>query len=566
MNVLNADYPFDSFTYADWQSLLGKKGRDIIEELTADIGDLHLHPFYNYESASDFRDSVHRLLVQARMHERAWQRSITVSVNDINLQRITADMVQSESVDRLLIDDPDQVSEAAMSEVLKFIEKLTLPVDLTLYPGGSHAPLNQFDTLYLQPFASQRFSHQAAIEPEAMPDMLRDYPLLSIAVDASHYPDFGLSPDLTLAFIMAEAIETIQSLCRTEDDLNALLDRFRFRFSSTSHFLTDVAMLRATRYLWHQILRRYQIDPKPIRIDVEPARWTQIPLDVETNVLRQTTAVMSAVMGGADRISTRAYSAGNQSDPMWTAMQIQNLLMHESQLHQVIDPLNGAYAVEHLTDQLIHNTWKHLRHIEGTGGFRLMLADGRFDRALTSAAADLQQSVSSGQRKLIGLNFQPNPKDHPNHLKTPPGRAIHYWQSAANAILHLRARVAEYEFPAIIRIETGAPGVRTERSNFIRNLLQVGGIESSAMNASTSEELNAQIPHGSILFVCGDDAGITEFFTQLSGMITTVYVIGPVSAKVQGTLIEGGAAGVIEPDINVHAFLDEFVEQYGVSL
>ena len=88
-------------------------------------------------------------------------------------------------------------------------------------------------------------------------------------------------------------------------------------------------------------------------------------------MLRVMSAGFGAIIGGADYITTRAFTHtlgtptafGNR-----IARNMQLMMMEESHLGQVQDAAYGSYFHERMTDQLAHAAWAEFQQIEADGG------------------------------------------------------------------------------------------------------------------------------------------------------------------------------------------------------
>jgi methylmalonyl-CoA mutase len=77
---------------------------------------------------------------------------------------------------------------------------------------------------------------------------------------------------------------------------------------------------------------------------------------------------MSAVLGGADRLTVLPYDAGREAQATYPqafsrrmARNVQHLLKMESGFDQLADPAAGSYYIETLTRQLAERAWTEFR-------------------------------------------------------------------------------------------------------------------------------------------------------------------------------------------------------------
>lgn len=129
-----------------------------------------------------------------------------------------------------------------------------------------------------------------------------------------------------------------------------------------SYFL-EIARLRAIKLLWFNVLKAWGV---PLQSPVINARFQPEAYsdDLYTNMIRATTMAMSAVQGGADRLTVLPYDAGREARADYpqafarrVARNVQHLLKMESSLDEVPDPAAGSYYIETLTRQLAEKAW-----------------------------------------------------------------------------------------------------------------------------------------------------------------------------------------------------------------
>jgi methylmalonyl-CoA mutase len=90
--------------------------------------------------------------------------------------------------------------------------------------------------------------------------------------------------------------------------------------------------------------------------------------DPNTNLLRQTTEAMSAIIGGIDRLIIHPFDAcsldGSSEFTERIALNISNLLQDESYFSAVADPLGGSYAIESLTEEISVQGWNLFKQMD----------------------------------------------------------------------------------------------------------------------------------------------------------------------------------------------------------
>jgi hypothetical protein len=114
----------------------------------------------------------------------------------------------------------------------------------------------------------------------------------------------------------------------------------------STHYFEEIAKFRALRRLFSE----------PIRIVAITAREHQTIYDPHVNLLRATTAAMSAILGGCDALVVRRFDEerGNDSGELarQLALNTQLLLREEAGFGGLVDPAAGSWYLESLTQQI----------------------------------------------------------------------------------------------------------------------------------------------------------------------------------------------------------------------
>ncbi len=138
------------------------------------------------------------------------------------------------------------------------------------------------------------------------------------------------------------------------------------QFSMTvgkSYFL-EISKLRAFKLLWLNILEGWQVAPVLPKINVEFLRAAYSD-DLYKNMIAATSMSMSAVLGGANRLTVLPYDFERENLAKYPqnfsrriARNVQHLLKMESGFHEISDAAAGSFCLEKLTRQLAESAWK----------------------------------------------------------------------------------------------------------------------------------------------------------------------------------------------------------------
>ncbi|MDX1476612.1 MAG: methylmalonyl-CoA mutase family protein [Saprospiraceae bacterium] len=125
-------------------------------------------------------------------------------------------------------------------------------------------------------------------------------------------------------------------------------------------YFLEIARLRALRILVNNARQALKAE-WPFTIETHFAPDALLP-DPDQNMIRMGSLTLSAILGGADRIYTRAVDAGTVPNDFQRRMarNVHHLFRYESHIDKMHDPVAGAYYFEKLTRQIVEQVWARL--------------------------------------------------------------------------------------------------------------------------------------------------------------------------------------------------------------
>lgn len=138
-------------------------------------------------------------------------------------------------------------------------------------------------------------------------------------------------------------------------------------YAGPSYFV-EIAKLRAFKLLWLNLLQAWNAEVRHPFLDLRfyPGAYTG---DLHSNMICATTMAMSAVLGGANRLTILPCDAGRKEDPAYPrafarriARNVQHLLQLETGFNQLADPAAGSFYIEKLTQQFASAAWNLFRN------------------------------------------------------------------------------------------------------------------------------------------------------------------------------------------------------------
>ncbi len=246
-------------------------------------------------------------------------------------------------------------------------------------------------------------------------------------VDGSSVQQAGGTTWQELAIALAEGHEILVKLLDRGMDCDVAASSVHFTFGIGSKYFFELAKLRAFRTCWAQIVSAYS--PKvagsmAATITARTGFLNTSLKDPYTNLLRQTTEAMSAVLGGVQHLNIQPYDwYSTDQNTVFTrrmATNISLLLKEESYLQIVLDPAGGSYALDSLTDTIAERAWSSFQWIERSG----TISNAEVRRTLSSEieekAAMRVAEIQDKTEKRIGINIFPNPEQITNNWTALP--------------------------------------------------------------------------------------------------------------------------------------------------
>lgn len=241
----------------------------------------------------------------------------------------------------------------------------------------------------------------------------------SISVSGYHMQEAGATPDIELAYTLADGLEYV----RAGIDVGLNIDDFAPRISffwavGMSHYM-EIAKLRAARLLWSRLIAPFKPkDPRSLRLRThcQTSGWSLTAQDVYNNVVRTCTEALAAAQGHTQSLHTNSLDEALALPTDFSARIARNTqlqLQHEAGMTQPADPWGGAYFMERLTHDLAERAWAHIQEIEDLGGMVKAIEAGLPKLRIEESAARTQARIDSGRQTIVGVNkHRPETTEH----------------------------------------------------------------------------------------------------------------------------------------------------------
>jgi methylmalonyl-CoA mutase len=232
----------------------------------------------------------------------------------------------------------------------------------------------------------------------------------TVSISGYHMMEAGADSVLQTAFTLADGLEYVKAALNAGLDIDAFAPRLSFFFGVGMNFFMEIAMLRAARFLWHEIVSKFNPkNPKSLmlRTHVQTSGWSLTEQDPYNNIIRTTIEALAAALGGTQSLHTNSFDEA-VSLPTELSSRIarntQIVIQEESQICRVVDPLGGSYYVEALTDGIIREARQIIEEVEDMGGMAKAIETGMPKMRIEEAAARKQARIDLGKDIIVGVN------------------------------------------------------------------------------------------------------------------------------------------------------------------
>ncbi len=232
-----------------------------------------------------------------------------------------------------------------------------------------------------------------------------------ISVSGYHMREAGATAAQEVAFTFANAIAYVEAVRARGLDLDAVLPRLSFFFSSDRNFLEEIGKFRAARRLWASIVtERFGARSgrsKPLRFHTQTAGSSLTAQQPELNVVRTTLEALAGVLGGTQSLHTNALdeALGLPTEASARlALRTQQILADESGVASTVDPVGGAYAIEEITDRIQREAEEYLRRIDDLGGGLAAIERGFLSAEIAREAYASARAHERKEAIVVGVN------------------------------------------------------------------------------------------------------------------------------------------------------------------
>ncbi len=264
-----------------------------------------------------------------------------------------------------------------------------------------------------------------------------------LSVSGYHIREAGSTAAQELAFTLADGFGYVELGLSRGLDVDVFAPGLSFFFDAHVDFFEEIAKFRAARRIWARWLRDvYGAKTEKaqwLRFHTQTAGVSLTAQQPYNNVVRTGIEALAAVLGGTSSLHTNALDetlALPSEQAAEIALRTQQVIMEETGVTNVADPLGGSWYVEALTDRLEAEANAIFDKILAMGGSTLThddteglaarvaanvgqaedgdwpmtkgilrgIEDGWFMSEIAEAAFEYQVSLEKGEKRVVGVN------------------------------------------------------------------------------------------------------------------------------------------------------------------
>jgi methylmalonyl-CoA mutase N-terminal domain/subunit len=232
-----------------------------------------------------------------------------------------------------------------------------------------------------------------------------------ISISGYHIREAGATAAQEIAFTLADGATYVQAGVDAGLLVDDFAPRLSFFFNVHNNFFEEAAKFRAARRMWARLMRdtfgAKDDESLRLRFHAQTAGSTLTAQQPDNNIVRTALQALAAVLGGTQSLHTNSLdeALGLPSErASHIALRTQQVILEESGVADVIDPLGGSHYVEALTDALEARAGAIIEEVERRGGMIPAIEQGYPQREIERASYEYQKAMERGEERVVGVN------------------------------------------------------------------------------------------------------------------------------------------------------------------
>lgn len=233
----------------------------------------------------------------------------------------------------------------------------------------------------------------------------------TISISGYHIREAGSTAAQELAFTLIDGFEYVRWGVERGLDVDDFAPRLSFFFNAHNDFFEEIAKYRAARRIWAREMKETFGAKNPrswlLRFHTQTAGVSLTAQQPENNTARVAIQALAAVLGGTQSLHTNSMDealALPSELAARVALRTQQIIAHESNVTNTVDPLAGSYFVEAMTNRLEERAYDYFDRIQKMGGVIPAIEAGFFQREIADAAYRYQHEIDTHRQIIVGVN------------------------------------------------------------------------------------------------------------------------------------------------------------------
>ena len=355
--------------------------------------------------------------------------------------------------------------------------------------------------------------------------------------------------------------------------IEKVIKHTEFTLATGTDFFSDLAKFRSARSLVQKVSKAYSVSrSEPPQLRAVSGIRNKTFYDPDSNILRNTTEALAAMIGGVDTLSLLSHdflypSSGDFGTR--TAIQLSNIMHHEAHIGEVTDPASGSYLLENITAQLFEKSWQLFLKFEDQGGFQTLVSKGIIDNRCQQHLNDQLNQTARQTRVSVGATRYTNALEEAAAIdfEETALRLPGHFEQLRNAMDKQAAQgKARPLVHLLIQVDERSTALINQRANYVRDLLVSVGFDHKASaiiddNDDVSTAMFGVHSTGTIL--CGTNDFYKSIITSLSESDqkpSTQWYIAGGNQALESAVQQAGGGGVVGIGHDVISVLKQMIK------
>ncbi len=432
MSTPNLFAEFNKSTAEDWRKIIEKElnGGSIEDLYTNTPEGIKIQPYYHATSSKNENQTISNplQLENPGLPLRFWVNQYKIEVKDLNEANKEAIWALNSGAEGIIF--KVEVENIDFSVLLKGIQP-----EYCMLSFLSSSNIHQILTSYFQYLTTEKFDHEKItgtcffdplenrdagkikhdqVEIESFFNLIREYSHFNnfkvFHVSAQLYHNAGANIIHELSFTLSKLVEYLDLLTDKGLKPDQLFNSLSFGFAFGRHYFFEIAKIKVFKALLIKIAAAYNhnLSASDIIIHAFTGSRSKSGLDINVNLLRNSTEAMAAILSGCDSLYVAPHDEIRKDNPKETfkriALNVSSILREEVYLDKIVDPTLGTYYLDQVILEMEENVWDHFMNIEEHGSYSVLFQQGLLQQSIKKDEEESAALVTDRKDLFIGAN------------------------------------------------------------------------------------------------------------------------------------------------------------------